>query len=153
MANGRSTTHYQTRYNPGACDHSINSPKFSSSFERDVVLRSVSVTPLQHRSCSVCRSFVRLGQHNGYIGPQGGKQPLSYMKDVVVIVLQTAQIFRHLFDGQFGHASVRVWHSIVCSFASTSSTAKLLEISRPPNSSKWICWYHRQILCSTNVVA
>jgi len=25
---------------------------------------SVSVIPLQHRSCSVCMSFVRLGHHN-----------------------------------------------------------------------------------------
>jgi len=31
-----------------------------SSFEPDVVC-SASVTPLQHRSCSVCVSFVRLG--------------------------------------------------------------------------------------------
>jgi len=36
-----------------------------SSFEPDVVLCSVSVIPLQHRSCSVCMSFVRLGHHNG----------------------------------------------------------------------------------------
>jgi len=26
----------------------------------------VSVIPLQHRSCSVCMSFVRLGHHNGF---------------------------------------------------------------------------------------
>jgi len=25
----------------------------------------VSVIPLQHRSCSVCLSFIRLGHHNG----------------------------------------------------------------------------------------
>jgi len=25
----------------------------------------LSVIPLQHRSCSVCMSFVRLGHHNG----------------------------------------------------------------------------------------
>jgi len=36
----------------------------SYSFEADVVC-SVSVIPLQHRSCSVCMSFVRLGYHNG----------------------------------------------------------------------------------------
>jgi len=35
------------------------------SFEPDVVLCSVSVIPLQHRSCSVCMSFVRLCHHNG----------------------------------------------------------------------------------------
>jgi len=35
------------------------------SFDIDVVLCSVSVIPLQHRSCSVCMSFVRLGHHNG----------------------------------------------------------------------------------------
>jgi len=29
------------------------------------VLCSVSVIPLQHRSCSVCMSFVRLGYHKG----------------------------------------------------------------------------------------
>jgi len=32
------------------------------SFERNVC--SVSVIPLQHRSCSVCMSFVRLGHHH-----------------------------------------------------------------------------------------
>jgi len=37
----------------------------SSSFEPDVVLSSVSVIPIQHRSCSVCMSFVRLGHNNG----------------------------------------------------------------------------------------
>jgi len=34
-------------------------------FELDVILCSVSVIPLQHRRCSVCISFVRLGYHNG----------------------------------------------------------------------------------------
>jgi len=38
--------------------------KSSSSFELDVAICSVSVIPLQHRSCSVCMSFVRLGHHN-----------------------------------------------------------------------------------------
>jgi len=33
--------------------------------EPDVVLCSVSVIPLQIRSCSVCMSFVKLGNHNG----------------------------------------------------------------------------------------
>jgi len=37
----------------------------SSSFEFNVVLCSVSVLPLQHRCCSVCMSFVKLGRHNG----------------------------------------------------------------------------------------
>jgi len=37
----------------------------SYSFELDVVLCSVSVIPLQHRICSVCMSFDRLGHHNG----------------------------------------------------------------------------------------
>jgi len=37
---------------------------YSFSFEPDVVC-SVSVIPLQHKSCSVCMSFVRLGHHNG----------------------------------------------------------------------------------------
>jgi len=37
----------------------------SSSFELDVLLCFVSVIPLQHRSCSVCISFVSLGHHNG----------------------------------------------------------------------------------------
>jgi len=37
----------------------------SSSFELDVVLYSVSVISLQHKSCSVYMSFVRLGHHNG----------------------------------------------------------------------------------------
>jgi len=37
----------------------------SSSFELDVVLYTVPVIPLQHRSCSVCMSFVKLGHHNG----------------------------------------------------------------------------------------
>jgi len=36
-----------------------------SSFELDIVLRSVSVIPLQYRSCSVCMFFDRLGHHNG----------------------------------------------------------------------------------------
>jgi len=36
-----------------------------TSFELDVLLCSVSVTPIQHRSCSVCMTFVRLGHHNG----------------------------------------------------------------------------------------
>jgi len=35
-----------------------------SLFEPDVVLCSASVTPLQHRSCFVCMSFVRLGHYN-----------------------------------------------------------------------------------------
>jgi len=37
-----------------------------SSFELDVVLCSVSIIPLQHRGCSICMSFVRLGHQNGY---------------------------------------------------------------------------------------
>jgi len=37
----------------------------SSSFELDIVLCSVPIIPLQHRSCSVCMSFVSLGHHNG----------------------------------------------------------------------------------------
>jgi len=37
----------------------------SSSFEPDFELCSVSVIPLQHRSCPVCMSFVRLGHQNG----------------------------------------------------------------------------------------
>jgi len=36
----------------------------STSFEPDVALCSVSAISLQHRSCSVCMSFVRLGHHN-----------------------------------------------------------------------------------------
>jgi len=36
----------------------------TTSFESDVVLCSVSVIPLLHRSCSVCMSLVRLGHHN-----------------------------------------------------------------------------------------
>jgi len=35
-----------------------------SSFEPDVVC-SMSVIPLQHISCALCMSFVRLGHHNG----------------------------------------------------------------------------------------
>jgi len=38
---------------------------FRSLFEPGVVLYSVSVIPFQHRSYSVCMSFVRLGDHNG----------------------------------------------------------------------------------------
>jgi len=38
--------------------------KLSSSFESDVVC-SMSVIPLQYRSCSICMSFVRLGHQNG----------------------------------------------------------------------------------------
>jgi len=34
-------------------------------FELDVSLCCVSVIPFQHRSRSVCMSFVRLGYHNG----------------------------------------------------------------------------------------
>jgi len=41
------------------------SPTYNFSFEPDVVLCSVSVIPLQHRSSFVCMSFVRLGHHNG----------------------------------------------------------------------------------------
>jgi len=37
--------------------------EYGSSFESEVV-SSVSVIPLQHKSCSVCMSFVRLGHHN-----------------------------------------------------------------------------------------
>jgi len=36
-----------------------------ASFERDDALCTVTVIPLQHRSCSVCMFFVRLGHHNG----------------------------------------------------------------------------------------
>jgi len=39
--------------------------EWSSLFKLDVVQCSVSVIPLQHRSCSVCMSFVRIGHHNG----------------------------------------------------------------------------------------
>jgi len=35
-----------------------------TSFEQDV-LYSLIVIPLQHRNCSVCLSFVKLGHHNG----------------------------------------------------------------------------------------
>jgi len=38
---------------------------YSSSFKPDVALCSMPVFPLQHRSCSVCMSYVRLGHHNG----------------------------------------------------------------------------------------
>jgi len=37
----------------------------SCSFKLDVALCSVWVIPLQHKSWSVCMSFVRLGHHNG----------------------------------------------------------------------------------------
>jgi len=37
----------------------------NASFEQDVLQCSVTVILLQHRSCSVSMSFVRLGHHNG----------------------------------------------------------------------------------------
>jgi len=43
----------------------VTTLRASFSFELDIVLCSASVIPLQHRSCSVCMSFVRLGHHNG----------------------------------------------------------------------------------------
>jgi len=45
----------------------------SFSFEPDIAC-SVSVIPLQCRSCSVCMSFVKLGHHNGQTAwPHDGK--------------------------------------------------------------------------------
>jgi len=44
---------------------SLNHLVYSSSFELDVLLCSVTVIPIQHRSCFVCMSFVKLGHHNG----------------------------------------------------------------------------------------
>jgi len=41
----------------------LTGPTTFASFEPNVEC-SVSVIPLQHRSCSVCISFVRLGHHN-----------------------------------------------------------------------------------------
>jgi len=43
----------------------VRYPQRCTSFEPDVVLCFVSVIPFQHRSCSVCESFVRLGHNNG----------------------------------------------------------------------------------------
>jgi len=36
----------------------------TTSFEPDIALCSVSVIPLQHKSCSVCMYFVGLSHHN-----------------------------------------------------------------------------------------
>jgi len=41
-----------------------NKLRSSSSFEPDVVCSVFFIS--QHRSCSVCMSFARLGHHNGY---------------------------------------------------------------------------------------
>jgi len=51
-------------YKPDLTFHRNQWPIISlSSFEPDLVLCSMSVIPLQHRTCSVCMFFVRLGHH------------------------------------------------------------------------------------------